>query len=64
MPVGPPARAGASEHPGLTRHWHTGCVPLLWIALFSPLVLLVLMLAMERVEGGLDDQEPQGPLPQ
>jgi hypothetical protein len=39
-------------------------VPLLWIALFSPLVLLVLMLAMERVEGGLADQEPQGPLPQ
>jgi hypothetical protein len=33
-------------------------VPLLWLALFSPVVLLVLMLAMERVEQGLSDQEP------
>jgi hypothetical protein len=35
-------------------------VPLLWITLLSPLVLLVLMMAMERVETGLEDGEPQG----
>jgi hypothetical protein len=33
-------------------------VPLLWLALFAPIVLLVLMLAMERVEGGLADPDP------
>jgi hypothetical protein len=35
-------------------------VPLLWITLLSPLVLLLLMMAMERVETGLQDAEPQG----
>jgi hypothetical protein len=34
-------------------------VPLLWITLLSPLVLLLLMMAMERVETGLEDREPQ-----
>jgi hypothetical protein len=34
-------------------------VPLLWITLLSPLVLLLLMMAMERVETGLQDGEPQ-----
>jgi hypothetical protein len=33
-------------------------VPLLWLALFSPVVLLVLMLAMERVEHGVVDADP------
>jgi len=35
-------------------------VPLLWLALFSPVVLLVLMLAMERVEQGLSEPDPDG----
>jgi len=34
-------------------------VPVLWLALLSPLVLLLAMLAMERVEEGLDEAEPQ-----
>jgi hypothetical protein len=33
-------------------------VPVLWLALLSPLVLLLVMLAMERVEHGLTDEEP------
>jgi hypothetical protein len=33
-------------------------VPLLWLALFSPVVLLGLMLSMERVERGLSEPEP------
>jgi hypothetical protein len=33
-------------------------VPVLWLALVSPVVLLVLMLGMERVERGLSEQEP------
>jgi hypothetical protein len=33
-------------------------VPVLWLALLAPVVLLALMLAMERVEGGLTDPDP------
>jgi hypothetical protein len=33
-------------------------MPVLWLALVSPVVLLVLMLAMERVERGLSEPEP------
>jgi len=33
-------------------------VPLLWLALLSPVVLLLVMLSMERVERGLGDREP------
>jgi hypothetical protein len=64
VPVGAAARAGASQHPRLTQHWHNGGVPILWLALLSPLVLLLLMLAMERVEGGLVEEEPQAHAPQ
>jgi hypothetical protein len=35
-------------------------VPVLWLALLSPLVLLLVMLAMERVENDLEAREPQG----
>jgi hypothetical protein len=35
-------------------------VPVLWLALISPVVLLALMLAMERVERGLSEPEPDG----
>jgi hypothetical protein len=34
-------------------------VPVLWLALLAPLVLLFLMLAMERVESDLEEREPQ-----
>ena len=58
MPVGAPARARAPQRPCLSWPCHTGSVPLLWLALFSPVVLLVLMLAMERVEHGVVDTDP------
>jgi hypothetical protein len=35
-------------------------VPVLWLALLSPIVLLFVMLAMERVERGLTEPEPDG----
>jgi hypothetical protein len=35
-------------------------VPLLWLALLSPVVLLLVMLSMERVERGLGEHEPDG----
>ncbi|HUR12918.1 MAG TPA: hypothetical protein VM097_00355 [Mycobacteriales bacterium] len=38
-------------------------MPVLWLALLSPLVLLVVMLAMDRVEQGLSDPEPDTPGP-
>jgi hypothetical protein len=35
-------------------------VPVLWLALLSPVVLLVVMLSMERVERGLSEPESDG----
>jgi hypothetical protein len=35
-------------------------VPVLWLALLSPVVLLLVMLSMERVERGLTEPEPDG----
>ncbi len=40
--------------------WQTGVVPVLWLALAAPMVLLALMLAMERVERGLSQPEAEG----
>ena len=36
-------------------------MPVLWLALLSPLVLLFVMLSMERVERGLTEPEPDRP---
>jgi hypothetical protein len=53
----PPTRPRLS--PSHRSAWDTEGVPVLLLGLLLPLVLLLLVLAMERVEGGLSD-EPEG----
>lgn len=64
MPERPALTAGAAKRPRLSdSKWQTSAVPILIFGLLLPVVLLLLVLAMERVEDGLRGEPKALPAP-